>query len=843
LANKCPKCHSENPDTQRFCGGCGTPLPLPKDHPPVVTETLQTPVHELTTGSTFAGRYQVIEELGHGGMGRVYKVQDTKIGEKIALKIIRYEAGLDAMNLERFSNEIKFARKIRHKNVCQMFDLGEDKGTRYITMEYVHGEDLKQLIRKVGRLSPGQAIGIARQVCEGLEEAHRLGFVHRDLKPQNIMLDEDGNARIMDFGIARSLSGRGITGVGVMIGTPEYMSPEQVEGKEVDARSDIYSLGIILYELVTGQVPFDGDTPFAVGMKQKSEIPKDPGEFNSLISKDLSLVIMRCLEKAKEKRYQCADELDSELATIEQEMPTAERSFPIKKLVRTRGVAAEIYKSRWIKIGLYGGAVVILALIAYAGLTLFTGRQELIDSIAVLPFENVKADPNLDYLCEGIPEAINNKLSRVFEFKKIIARNSVITYKGRTVDAKRVGQELGVKAVLLTRLVRIGDQLTINPTLVRTRDNSQLWGDKYAREVGDILAIEDDISTSIVRALRLKISGEEKKKILKRPIDNEAAYECYLRASYEIRRFTEGSLDRAVQFLQQGIDIIGENALLYAGLAQAYYRYVDVGLKQEDYITKAEDWVNKALALDPDIPQAHWLLGSINRDFRGNPREAIRHYKKALAVDPNEPDTLVNLVFCYCVVGRTSAARRWAERAEQIDPLNLPPHSSGAKPVLFEGQFRTALEQYRSVYQSDPNKFSNQLWMSLILMYNDRLEEAAVIIDRMVQAQPTALFTRTYLLLEHALLKEKKEALELMTPDFFAWCQRDPFYSYWAAAIYALIEKRNEALDWLENAVDRGFINYRFLAEKDPFLNNIREEERFKKLMERVKYEWEHFEE
>ncbi len=231
MANKCPTCHSDNSDTARFCAECGTQLPPPQGQPPVMTETIQTPVRELTTGSTFAGRYQVIEELGHGGMGRVYKVHDTKIGEKIALKLIRPEAGLDKTSLERFSNELKLARKIRHKNVCQMFDLGEDQGTRYITMEYVHGEDLKQLIRKVGRLSPGQAIGIARQVCDGLEEAHKLGVVHRDLKPQNIMVDEDGNARIMDFGIARSLSGKGITGAGVMIGTPEYMSPGAGRGE------------------------------------------------------------------------------------------------------------------------------------------------------------------------------------------------------------------------------------------------------------------------------------------------------------------------------------------------------------------------------------------------------------------------------------------------------------------------------------------------------------------------------------------------------------------------------------------------------------------------------------
>jgi tetratricopeptide (TPR) repeat protein/predicted Ser/Thr protein kinase len=296
---------------------------------------------ELTTGSTFAGRYQVIEELGQGGMGKVYKVQDTKIGEKIALKLIRPEAGLDKSSLERFSNELKLARKIRHKNVCQMFDLGEDQGVRYITMEYVHGEDLRQLIRKVGRLSPGQAIAIARQVCDGLEEAHKLSVVHRDLKPQNIMLDDDGNARIMDFGIARSLTGKSITGAGTFIGTPEYMSPEQVEGKDVDQRSDIYSLGVILYEMVAGRRPFDGETALSIAHKQKYEAPEDPRKFNAQIPEALSRIILKCLEKDKAARYESARALDAALAGIEEGLPATEKVVPKRKGLTTRDITVK----------------------------------------------------------------------------------------------------------------------------------------------------------------------------------------------------------------------------------------------------------------------------------------------------------------------------------------------------------------------------------------------------------------------------------------------------------------------------------------------------------------------
>ena len=296
---ECPKCHFDNPETQRFCGNCATPLPPPQGQPLVVTETFQTPVKELTTGMTFAGRYQIIEELGHGGMGKVYRALDKKLNEEVALKLIKPEIALDKGTLERFQNELKVARKIGHRNVCRMYELMEDEGLHFITMEYVPGQDLRGLIRQSRQLNLGTAMAIAKHVCEGLAEAHRLGVVHRDLKPSNIIVDKDGNARIMDFGIARSLKAKGITGAGVMIGTPEYMSPEQVEGKEVDQRSDIYSLGVILYEMMTGHVPFEGDTPLTIGVKHKSETPRNPRELNSQLPDDLSRLILGAWRKTR----------------------------------------------------------------------------------------------------------------------------------------------------------------------------------------------------------------------------------------------------------------------------------------------------------------------------------------------------------------------------------------------------------------------------------------------------------------------------------------------------------------------------------------------------------------
>lgn len=313
---KCPKCQANNPDTQKFCGECATPLQSSKDTP--VTQTIKIPKEELPTGSAFAGRYQIIEELGKGGMGKVYKARDQKIDEVMALKILKPEIAADENTIKRFKNELKFARKIGHHNVCRMYDLHEEEATLFITMEYVAGMDLKCLIRKKGALPEAETISIARQLCAGLAEAHRLGVVHRDLKSQNIMIDKKETAKIMDFGISRSLEGKGFTQEGIIIGTPDYMSPEQAEGTEVDERSDIYSLGVILYEMGTGRVPFEGDSALSIALKHKSHPPQDPKELNDELSDGLSAIILKCMAKAKENRYQSVQDILLDIINLEE---------------------------------------------------------------------------------------------------------------------------------------------------------------------------------------------------------------------------------------------------------------------------------------------------------------------------------------------------------------------------------------------------------------------------------------------------------------------------------------------------------------------------------------------
>ena len=393
---QCPECKGYNSENAVFCSACATRL-SDSDLATELTQTIQPSGNVLAPGTLFAKRFSVIEELGRGGMGRVYRVLDKKLEVEIALKLLRPEIVSDPQIVQRFKNELKLARMISHNNVCRMYDFSEDQGTYYITMEYVSGEDLKTTIKRVGALSPRTALSISRQICEGLEAAHRLDVIHRDLKPHNIMLDKSGIVRIMDFGISRSLKAQGVTATGMMVGTPEYISPEQAEGARVDKRSDIYSFGVILFEMLTGNVPFKADTTISLLLKHKMEPPPNPIKFNPQISKELSRIILKCLEKDKSRRYQDVGSLQSDLGKVEFSLGKAGAGKPAgEKAGRAPGKAR--LKPR--TIGVIAAGILIMAA-GIVGLRSLNTKREVPEKKAPAVTEPEKGE----IAVSGTPEA------------------------------------------------------------------------------------------------------------------------------------------------------------------------------------------------------------------------------------------------------------------------------------------------------------------------------------------------------------------------------------------------------------------------------------------------------
>jgi serine/threonine protein kinase len=844
---ECPKCHFENPEGSSFCGKCAAPLPSLEEISASPTRTLEKALDELTRGTTFAARYEVIEELGSGGMGNVYRAFDKKIEEEIALKLIRPEISSDKKTIERFRNELKVARKIAHRNVCKMYDLGEEEDTHYITMEYVPGQSLKGMIGMMGQLSAGQAVFIARQVCEGLDEAHRLGVVHRDLKPSNIIIDKEGNAHIMDFGIARSLKAEGITGAGKIIGTPEYMSPEQVDGKEADHRSDIYSLGVILYEMTTGRLPFEGDSPLSIALKHKTERPLDPSQYNAQIPEDLSQLILRCMNKDKEKRYQDAKGLLSELIRIEEGISTVEKIMLDRKPTSSKEMTVTIKKPWMMILVLFAVAVMIGVAILY----LISRKPVPVlekKMLVVLPFVNLGPSED-EYFADGLTEEITSRLSALHGLG-VISRTSARMYKDTDKTIKQIGEDLGVDYVLegSVRWDRTPDgrgRVRITPQLIRVSYETHLWSESFDRVIEDIFSVQSEIAEQVTRELDITILEPERNTLLTRPTDSLEAYDYYLKGiKCEYQGWINTNpeeFDYALELLEKAIELDSDFVQAHIRISMIHSWMYFSGLdRSEKRLENSKSAVDRALELQPDLPEAHLALGYYYyRGFRdydraseifefvqkarpntlptllgyiqrrqGKWEESLENLEKAFKLNPRVADIPFQIVLSHGFLRRYQEAEAWITRSLSIESNNNAAKFSKVQiSLLARGNTKEARNQLEELSQYRSTKFMLFNIAMLDRNYQEALDLAESFSDDSYYG-PNFIFQKHFYFAsvyrakkEWSLMKTHAESALIMLEKLVKEHPDDPRFIASLSLAHAYLDRKEEAIREAKRAI------------------------------------------
>jgi len=845
---KCPKCHFENPDNTKFCGNCATSLSLSAETVEALTETIETPFFILKTGSLLSNRYEIIEEIGKGGMGNVYKVLDREINEKIALKLVRPEIASNNKIIERFRNELKMARKISHKNVCRMFDIGRDGDKRYITMEYVSGEDLKKSIRRMGPLTIRKALSISKQICHGLIEAHQLGIVHRDLKPHNIMIDREGNTKIMDFGIALSQEVKGITDSNIMIGTPQYLSPEQVEGKKADQRSDIYSLGIIMFEMVTGQVPFDGETTLSIAVKHKTELPRNPKELNALLPEDLNQLILKCMGKDPNKRYQSADELCAALTAIEQELPTTETTISKKDM------PSSITKKIGTKFMSWPGILIGLILIIVAAILIYDQaiKKEPVEgisssgikwknSVAVLIFKDLSPDSDQEPFCIGMTESIIRNLHKFPELR-MIPLTTVLTYRNTNKSVQEIGRELNVTNVLDGTLLMEKDDLRITSQLSSVQDGSVVWTDSFQRKRVGELEIQDEISRSIAKALGLQLVEERFGVIKKRDSADIKANEFYQYGRYFEVRYYETKEKKEFQDCVRNylgaISIDPNFALAYWRLGMVHYDWYMENKDEED-LDLMYKYYRKAYELDQDLPEVNIGLGWFHFT-KEDLDSAYTYFRRAFQIDPNNAEVNHQVGSFLRSIGLYEQAIKYYEKAFEINPI--PQDFSDrqivrARCYTFTGKFEEAVFRLKKALEIKPSSALHFNYAVQMIMMK-RLDEA----EAHIQLAKKYYHDKTELDLYRAWLfaakGEKLKSLGTIPENV-------PSIVVHITSIYGLLGMKAEAIQNIEKGIKVGFREFSMdyypypLLESNTCYESLRDEARFQKILKIEKQKFE----
>ena len=780
--------------------------------------------------------YRIVEQLGAGGMGVVFKAQDSRLERAVALKFLPEQLAQQPQALERFRREARAASALNHPGICTIYDIGEQDGRAFIAMEFIDGETLRSHIH--GKALPAEELlELGIQIAEALDAAHAEGIIHRDIKPANIFVTKRGRAKVLDFGLAK-LVPKGVaiadadsggdtstsTSIaGIISGTPSYMSPEQVRGDALDARTDIFSLGLVLYEMATGRQAFGGGTGGAIIEAVLTRPPVSVRSINPEIPPALEAIIEKALHKDREQRYQHAADLLADLRRLKRNFDSGRTDQAGDSASRLASTAGPISSA---------SQRISRATAQQSGSFRAPRVAKTIRSLAVLPFENVSRDPENDYLSDGITRSLINNLATVPKLR-VMAQSTVFRYKGREIDPQAVGRELNVRAMLTGRVMQSGGSLRIGTELVDVATGSQIWGAQFDRKPGDIFVIQDEISSEISGKLRLELTRAEKKRLVKRHTEDAEAYRLYLQGHHHWNRWTEEGFYKAIGYFQQAIQKDPSYALAYAGVADSY---VLLGwnsyLPPKDAFPKGKAAAMAALEIAPDLGEAHTDLATVLWLHDWQWPEAQREFQRSLELNPCYPTANHYYAECLMTMGRNAEALTRMKKSLELDPLSLIINVAIGWAHYHARQYDEAVAQLLRTVELDPNYPMTYWILGLIYRKTGRYDLAISAGEKGVNLSGGSPLMRAALAQTFATAGAVDKAIQIVD-ELNGLAKQRYVAPHFFAGIYIGLGELDRAIDYLEKSCAE-HCHWLIYLHIDPSVDDLRSDPRFQDLLRRV---------